>query len=328
VVVNRQVMLRTIHARAEAERAAFEAQKAADAKPPAAPATRSPRSPFGPGDMPSEPVQGTPPAGIEEGPPPKAIPPVVARADGSYDLEPPPGYFDLPAPGGPEGSKPPTIKPGQVLAVEVLEALPGRPITGERVVRPDGTISLGFYGDLRVAGLNRNQVKVKLLEHLRKYINDDMLGLIVVGMRDNTFRAVPPVESNRVFIDESANYYPEGPEKASRPKVRGKSIEGDDLIRGGRLDIIEGKIHRVVKDMDELKAALKSPGPADPNEPGISDAEKMKRVEAEVARKNSEGQIDSLEGELYQLLKELKDIRAEGRPAEASPATPPARSPG
>ena len=45
------------------------------------------------------------------------------------------------------------VEPPDVLLIEVLEALPGRPITGERLVRPDGTISLGFYGDVHVRGL-------------------------------------------------------------------------------------------------------------------------------------------------------------------------------
>ena len=45
------------------------------------------------------------------------------------------------------------IEPPDIIVVEVLEALPGRPITGERLVRPDGTISLGFYGDVHVRGL-------------------------------------------------------------------------------------------------------------------------------------------------------------------------------
>ena len=51
------------------------------------------------------------------------------------------------------------LKPGDILVIEVLEALPGRPITGERTVRQDGTISLGFYGDLDVAGLDRVEIK-------------------------------------------------------------------------------------------------------------------------------------------------------------------------
>ena len=45
------------------------------------------------------------------------------------------------------------IEPPDMILVEVLEALPGRPISGERLVRPDGKISLGFYGEIYVAGL-------------------------------------------------------------------------------------------------------------------------------------------------------------------------------
>src|SRR5262249_17400423 len=45
-------------------------------------------------------------------------------------------------------AEPAEVKVGDRLLVEVLEALPGRPISGERLVRPDGTISLGFYGNL------------------------------------------------------------------------------------------------------------------------------------------------------------------------------------
>ena len=38
---------------------------------------------------------------------------------------------------------------------------PARPISGERLVRPDGTISLGFYGDLYVSGLTLSEIKTK-----------------------------------------------------------------------------------------------------------------------------------------------------------------------
>src|SRR5436305_249976 len=42
------------------------------------------------------------------------------------------------------------VEPPDLLLVEVLDALPARPITGEHLVRPDGTITLGFYGDIYV----------------------------------------------------------------------------------------------------------------------------------------------------------------------------------
>ena len=62
------------------------------------------------------------------------------------------------------------VEPPDLLIVEVLEALPGRPISGERLVRPDGKISLGFYGDVYVAGLTIPEVKEKIVRHLQKYL--------------------------------------------------------------------------------------------------------------------------------------------------------------
>src|SRR5205823_9564365 len=70
------------------------------------------------------------------------------------------------------------IEPPDLVIVEVLEALPGRPISGERLVRPDGKISLSFYGDVYVAGLTIPEVKEKIILHLRKFISDETLGLV------------------------------------------------------------------------------------------------------------------------------------------------------
>src|SRR6202044_2262122 len=72
---------------------------------------------------------------------------------------------------------PHVLEPPDLLIVEVLEALPGRPISGERLVRPDGTISLGFYGDVYVAGLTMAEVKEKIILRLQKFLNDEALGL-------------------------------------------------------------------------------------------------------------------------------------------------------
>jgi predicted DNA-binding protein (UPF0251 family) len=67
------------------------------------------------------------------------------------------------------------VKPGSLVRIEVLEALPGRPLSGLRPVRPDGTISLDYYGDLYVAGMTREEIKAKLVEHLRKQLPDEIL---------------------------------------------------------------------------------------------------------------------------------------------------------
>ncbi len=99
------------------------------------------------------------------------------------------------------------VEPPDILLVEVLEALPGRPIQGERLVRPDGTISLGFYGDVYVAGLTCKEIKEKIVIHLRKWVNDDVLGLVGQDLekKDDEGRPlrfeIPPAESDTVVVD-------------------------------------------------------------------------------------------------------------------------------
>ena len=70
------------------------------------------------------------------------------------------------------------IDPPDLVLVEVLEALPGRPISGERLVRPDGKISLGWYGDVYVAGKTVRQAKADIISHLQRFMHDEQLGLI------------------------------------------------------------------------------------------------------------------------------------------------------
>ena len=104
------------------------------------------------------------------------------------------------------------IEPPDIINVEVLEALPGRPITGERLVRPDGTISLGFYGEVFVAGLTLTEVKEKILLHLRQHINDEVLGL--AAERDGKVEQIQPKDSTRIYVDvtsyNSKVYYVQG----------------------------------------------------------------------------------------------------------------------
>jgi hypothetical protein len=255
--VTRQIMIRSIEARDHARELAAELRAPELPAPPPPPPARS-RSPFhldGDGEG-----EGMPVVENEEAPL-KVEPPLVIR-DRRVDLEPPPGYFDLPAPDKQDGTDPPIIKVGQIIQVEVLEALPGRPITGDRYVRSDGTISLGFYGDLRVAGLNRYQIKVKLLEQLRKYITDEVLGLVREDGQ-GVSQAVPPIETNRVFIDETRVMDSTSQEQAARPSVRIDPTNQENTI--SRMNSLEVKMASVEVKMDlllrELKQIRKSSDP-------------------------------------------------------------------
>ena len=106
------------------------------------------------------------------------------------------------------------VEPPDLIIVEVLEARPGRPITGERLVRPDGTISLDFYGKVYVAGLTTQEIKEKIVLHLRKYLTDEALGLVVENPETGERELVPPGESDMVFVDVTAYnskvYYVQG----------------------------------------------------------------------------------------------------------------------
>jgi polysaccharide export outer membrane protein len=112
------------------------------------------------------------------------------------------------------------LEPPDLVIVEVLEALPGRPISGERLVRPDGKISLGFYGDVYVAGLTMPEVKEKIILHLRRFLTDQALGLVeaddvtgqpVIDEKTKKPKLIEPRDSDTVFVDVTAynskNYY-------------------------------------------------------------------------------------------------------------------------
>jgi len=96
------------------------------------------------------------------------------------------------------------VEPPDILLVEVLEALEGRPISGERLVRPDGKITLGFYGEVAAAGLTLPEIKEKVALHLRKYLSDEKLGLVVMDPETGRSRTVAPRDSDRIFVDVTA----------------------------------------------------------------------------------------------------------------------------
>jgi polysaccharide biosynthesis/export protein len=98
----------------------------------------------------------------------------------AFDLKPAPSPAIPDDPPPHEGAMitlPIIIEPPDLVIIEVLEALPGRPISGERLIKPDGTISLGFYGDVYVKGLTLKQLKVAIIKQLRPSLADVTLGL-------------------------------------------------------------------------------------------------------------------------------------------------------
>jgi protein involved in polysaccharide export with SLBB domain len=148
-----------------------------------------------------------------------------------YDLKPHhlPAIPDNPPPH--EGAMiiyPLIIEPPDLLLVEVLEALPGRPISGERLVRYDGMVSLGFYGEVHVAGLTLRQAKVKILQHLRRHLSDEMLGLYEIRVDEEEekpgnpnppkpFDHVPKIPKDREPLERDQDKKPHA--EVSKPRT-------------------------------------------------------------------------------------------------------------
>jgi polysaccharide export outer membrane protein len=78
------------------------------------------------------------------------------------------------------------IDPPDVLLVESTEKLPDQPIRGQHLVRPDGTIGLGIYGSVRVAGMTLDQAKQAIAQQLASRIalfkNDPEAALKVLSV--------------------------------------------------------------------------------------------------------------------------------------------------
>ncbi len=108
------------------------------------------------------------------------------------------------------------IEAPDLMLIEVLEALPGQPISGERLVRPDGTISIGFYGDVKVAGLTLVQAKVAIIKHLRATLTDEVLGLEVPDIQHKQAPNPGPVQEQAPVpaLPKEPNLSPPADEKA------------------------------------------------------------------------------------------------------------------
>jgi polysaccharide export outer membrane protein len=140
------------------------------------------------------------------------------------------------------------VEPPDLIRIEVLEAAPGRPITGpDRLVQPNGMVNLEFYGDVYVAGLTTTQIKEKVILHLRDKLSDVALGLVRLDEAGNIKKdkdgnpiPVPPKDSDKVFVEvtgyNSKVYYVEGDVAlAGRLPITGNETVLDALNYAGGL---------------------------------------------------------------------------------------------
>jgi polysaccharide export outer membrane protein len=73
--------------------------------------------------------------------------------------------------------------------------LPKQPITGQFFVRPDGTVGLGVYGSVQVAGLTIDQAREAVRQHLLRQLelvdeNDLLITVDVVGYNSAVYYVI------------------------------------------------------------------------------------------------------------------------------------------
>jgi polysaccharide biosynthesis/export protein len=60
------------------------------------------------------------------------------------------------------------VEPPDILLIQSSEKVLDQPVSGQHLVRPDGFVSLGIYGEVYVAGMTLAQVRAAITEQLRK----------------------------------------------------------------------------------------------------------------------------------------------------------------
>lgn len=105
------------------------------------------------------------------------------------------------------------IEPPDVLLVESTKAAPDQPISGQHLVRPDGTIGLGIYGSVYVAGLTLDQAKAAIEAHLSLRIKQPEVSVDVTAYNSKVYYVITdgggygeqvtrfPVTGNETVLD-------------------------------------------------------------------------------------------------------------------------------
>jgi len=74
-------------------------------------------------------------------------------------------------------------------------------IAGEHLVRPDGQISLGIYGSVRVAGMTLDQITQTVTAQLSHYLNEPDVRVDVLGYNSKVFYVVTDGGGNGERVD-------------------------------------------------------------------------------------------------------------------------------
>ncbi len=103
------------------------------------------------------------------------------------------------------------------VAVTLAQPQAKQHISGEHLVRPDGTVSLGIYGDVYVAGLDLKQTKCRIEQHLSRHIHNPEVNVDVLAYNSKIYYVITdgggageqvfrfPCVGNETVLDAIAN---------------------------------------------------------------------------------------------------------------------------
>jgi polysaccharide biosynthesis/export protein len=76
------------------------------------------------------------------------------------------------------------------VSVQLADMAGRQAITGQHLVRPDGTIGLGIYGELRVSGMTLDQIRQALEVHLSQFLNQPMVSVDVLAYNSKVYYVI------------------------------------------------------------------------------------------------------------------------------------------
>jgi len=108
------------------------------------------------------------------------------------------------------------LYPDREVSLTVFQSRAMQPITGEHLVAPDGTVNLGSYGSVYVAGMTVEEATRAIDEHLSEYLDDPQVSVSVFAYNSKVYYVITqgagdggavtrlPITGNETVLDAIA----------------------------------------------------------------------------------------------------------------------------
>ena len=132
-----------------------------------------------------------------------------------------------------------TVEPPDILLIESSRGLPTQPVKGQHLVRPDGTINLGIYGDIYVTGMTLDQIKVQAARAIAARLDKDVVAKNPVKPEDVSVDVLAYNSKVYYVITDGGGYG----EQVYRLPITGNERVLDALAQINGLPAVSSKRH-------------------------------------------------------------------------------------